>query len=530
MSEESLRDLRLAKLARMRELGLDPYAVEKFPRTASANELKKRALEVPDNEHSEPISFAGRILRLRSAGKAGFADLSDGEDKIQLYVKVDNLTPEEYECFSLLDIGDHVGVEGTLFRTRSGEPSINVTKLVPLSKALHFIPVPVEKDGKTWYGLTDVETRYRHRNLDLIANRDSRRKLVERAKIVSAVRRYFDDAGYLEVETHLLQTTAGGASATPFITHYNAYDLDVKLRISLELPLKRLIAGDLPKVYEIGRVFRNENVSDRHNPEFTLLEFYEAYVNLEDMMTRVEELCRYVALKVYGTTKVNLVLSDDVPEGEEPKTIEVDFAEPWRRVDLISEICALSGLSPEDLGSLEKAKEAILAKGILEKAEALGSKILLDQENDLGGLIEKLLEVFVEPTLIKPAFVIGYPIETSPLAKKDPNRPGFTRRFEGYVLGREMCNAFSEINDPIDQRQRFEDQAAQLAKGNKEAHPYDEEFVYALECGMPPTGGCGIGMERLAMIFTGASHIREILFFPTMRPRSNNDSIEEESN
>jgi len=227
---------------------------------------------------------------------------------------------------------------------------------------------------------------------------------------------------------------------------------------------------------------------------------------------------------------VNLVLSDDVPEGEEPKTIEVDFAEPWRRVDLISEICALSGLSPEDLGSLEKAKEAILAKGILEKAEALGSKILLDQENDLGGLIEKLLEVFVEPTLIKPAFVIGYPIETSPLAKKDPNRPGFTRRFEGYVLGREMCNAFSEINDPIDQRQRFEDQAAQLAKGNKEAHPYDEEFVYALECGMPPTGGCGIGMERLAMIFTGASHIREILFFPTMRPRSNNDSIEEESN
>lgn len=523
MSEESLRDVRLQKLAQMRELGHDPYSIEKFERTDTAKGLLKRFEGKSDEELAlEPIQFAGRVVRVRVSGKAGFADISDGDNKIQIYCKIDALEAPGWELYQLLDIGDHIGVYGHLFRTRTGEPSIHVTKLVPLSKALHFIPVPLEKDGQTWYGLTDVETRYRHRHLDLIANRDSRKKVLDRARLVSSVRRYFDKAGYLEVETHLLQSIAGGAAATPFVTHYEHYDLEVKLRISLELPLKRLICGDVPAVYEIGRVFRNESVSERHNPEFTLLEFYEAYADLEDMMRRVEELFAFVCREVYGTTELTLQHKVEKGHEEEPEflPVPVDFSKPWKRVDMVSEICMLSGLSPEDLTSLEAAKEAILSKGILAKAEELGSEIILIKENDLGGLIEKLLEVFVEPTLIEPTFVVGYPIETSPLAKKDPKRPGFTRRFEGYVLAREMCNAFSEINDPIDQRERFEQQAEQLALGDAEAHPYDEEFVYALECGMPPTGGCGIGMERLAMVLTGAHHIREILFFPTMKPKA----------
>lgn len=528
MSEESIRDQRLAKLARLRELGLDPYAVERFERTASAEDLKKRFDTMSDEELAvETVSFAGRILRVRSSGKAGFADLSDGGGKIQIYCKSDQLTPAEWEAYELLDIGDHVGVKGYLFRTRTGEKSIHVQRIQPLSKALHFIPVPVEKEGQTWYGLTDVETRYRHRHLDLVANRASRKMLVDRARIVTAVRHYFDQAGYLEVETHLLQTVAGGAMATPFVTHYNHYDLDAKLRISLELPLKKLICGDIPAVYEIGRVFRNESVSERHNPEFSLLEFYEAYVNLEDMMERVERLFEFVCKEVYGTTVVALSLPKDSPD-DETETLEIDFSQPWRRVDMIGEICFLTGLDPAELRDLEQAKKAILQKGILEKALQLDSFIDLSAEKDLGGLLEKLLEVFVEPTLMAPAFVVGYPIETSPLAKKDPDRPGYTRRFEGYVLGREMCNAFSEINDPIDQRERFEQQARQLAHGNAEAHPFDEEFVYALECGMPPTGGCGIGMERMAMVLTGARHIREILFFPMMKPKSSDTESEDE--
>jgi len=510
MTEEiSLRDVRLQKLQRMRELGHDPFQVERFDRTHSAKQM------LDSYEEGKQVSFAGRVVSFRLMGKAGFAHISDGDDRIQGYFRKDDLGELGWELYNLLDVGDHIGVEGYLFITKTGEKSIHVQKLTPLTKALQSLPLGKEKDGHVFYGLADVDLRYRHRHLDLICNREARKALIERMKITSAVRRFLDGRGYLEVETPILQMVAGGAMATPFITHYNAYDLDVKLRISLELYLKRIICGDIPKVYEIGRVFRNEGVSNRHNPEFTLLEFYEAYINLEEVMVLVEEMFKSVALEVFGSTSVrissdpNEVIAENEDRGdahEEPEAV-LEFGKPWRRVDLLTAIEDLAGVSRTELTDLESAKRAMERVGLPTQ-----------KENNLGGIIEKLLERFVEPTLIEPTFLIGYPIETSPLAKKEPGNPRMTRRFEGYVRGREVCNAFSEINDPIDQRERFMEQLGQKAKGDDEAHPLDEEFLFALEAGMPPTGGCGIGIDRMAMLLTGASHLREILLFPTMRP------------
>lgn len=517
MSEElSIRDIRLEKLARMRELGHDPYKNERFDITRSAQQMLDRF----EGLAGETVKFAGRVVSYRLMGKAGFAHISDGDARIQVYFKKDDLTETEWELYNLLDIGDHVGVHGELFRTKTEEKSIHARSLMVLSKALEVLPIGKEKDGQVFSGLSDQELRYRHRHLDLIANADARKKLLDRSRIVSSVRRYFDGAGYLEVETPLLQLEAGGAAARPFLTHYNAYDIDVKLRISLELYLKRIICGDVPRVYEIGRVFRNEGVSNRHNPEFTLLEFYEAYANLEDMMTRVEEVFRHVAMEVFGGPKVRLQTHEgdiaDEDATKEPEFLELDFSKPWRRVSLLGEIERHTSLTVEDLSSLENAKSALKSLNVVNPVT--GKRIDPEDEHNLGGLIEKLLEVFVEPTLQEPTFVVGYPIETSPLAKKDPDNPKMTRRFEGYIRGREVCNAFSEINDPVDQRERFENQVAQAAAGNDEAHPMDEEFIYALECGMPPTGGCGIGIDRMAMMLTGADTLREILLFPTMRP------------
>lgn len=504
MSEDrSIREIRLEKLAQLRELGYDPYATEKFQIDHSAKHLLENFDNLVVTEENQPkpiISFAGRIVALREMGKAAFAHLSDGDDKIQIYVRkndLDETCENAWPAFKLLDIGDHLGITGYLFTTKTGEKSIHVQTLTPLSKALHTLPLGKEKDGEQWYGLTDVDQRYRHRHLDLITNREAREQLLNRSRIVSEVRRFFDARGYLEVETPLLQLEAGGAAARPFLTHYNAYDLEVKLRISLELYLKRIICGDVPKVYEIGRVFRNEGVSNRHNPEFTLLEWYEAYANLEDMMTCVEDLFRHVSEKIFGDTHLQ----------------GLDFGKPWHRVDLMTAIQERSGIAPSELKNLDDAKAAMKRVGLPT-----------EKENNLGGIIEKLLEHFVEPHLQEPTFVVGYPIETSPLAKKDPNRLGFTRRFEGYVLGREICNAFSEINDPIDQRERFEQQLGERDKGDDEAHPMDEQFLFALESGMPPTGGCGIGIDRLVMLLTGAEHLREILLFPMMRPEIHHDN------
>jgi lysyl-tRNA synthetase class 2 len=477
----------------MRELGHDPYRVESYERSDSAKGL------LDNFEEGKPVSFAGRVVSYRDMGKAGFAHLSDGDDRIQGYFRKDDVGEVGWELYRLLDVGDHVGVKGTLFVTKTGEKSIHVSELTPLSKPLHNVPIGKEKDGHVFYGLSDVEQRYRHRHLDLIANAEARKALIQRSKITSSVRRYFDSSGYIEVETPMLQAEAGGAAARPFLTHYNAYETDVKLRISLELYLKRLICGDIPRVYEIGRVFRNEGVSNRHSPEFTMLEFYEAYGNMETMMMRVEEVFRHVAADVFGSQLVHM----------EEGSVTLDFSKPWERVDLISAIEERAGIQHHELAEFESAKKAMHRVGLPT-----------ENENNLGGIIEKLLEVFVEPHLIQPTFLCGYPIETSPLAKKDPINPRMTRRFEGYVLGREVCNAFSEINDPIDQRERFEQQLEERATGNDEAHPMDEEFLYALETGMPPTGGCGIGIDRMAMLLTGSDHIREVLFFPYMRPRA----------
>ncbi|MDI9641428.1 lysine--tRNA ligase [Kamptonema cortianum] len=508
MSEDlSIREIRLEKLSRLRELGFDPFAVERFDNPFMVSDIfadwDNLAPELNPDGHVDPssaskktISFAGRIVSVREMGKAAFVHLSDGDDKIQCYIRkndLDEFNENAWEAFKNLDIGDHLGVTGYLFITKTGEKSIYVKTFHPLSKSLHVLPLGKEKDGEQWYGLSDVEQRYRHRHLDLITNRSARQQILNRSKIVTAVRHFFDSRGYFEVETPLLQLEAGGAAARPFLTHYNAYELDVKLRISLELYLKRIICGDVRKVYEIGRVFRNEGVSNRHNPEFTLLEWYEAYANLEDMMTIVEDLFRYVSIEVFGTTVVG----------------EIDFGRPWARLDLLDAIGQASEISRDELRELNSARAAMKRVGLPT-----------ENENNLGGIIEKLLEHFVEPNLQQPTFITGYPIETSPLAKKDPNRPGITRRFEGYVLGREICNAFSEINDPIDQRERFEQQLEERASGDDEAHPMDEEFLYALESGMPPTGGCGIGIDRLVMLLTGADHLREILLFPMMRPEA----------
>jgi len=515
MSEEqSLREIRLEKLQRMIELGHDPYAVESFAITHSAQQLLDRFEEL----QSQSERFAGRVVSYRLMGKAGFAHVSDGDAKIQAYFRKDDLGDLQWELYELLDIGDHVGIVGELFLTKTGEKTLHVRELVPLSKSLQVLPLGKEKDGQHWYGLSDIDQRYRHRHLDLVCNPEARKALLDRSRIVSAVRKYFASVNYLEVETPLLQVIAGGAAARPFVTHYNAYSMEVKLRISLELYLKRLICGDIPRVFEVGRVFRNEGVSNRHSPEFTLLEFYEAYSNLDGMMKRVEELFAFVARDVFGTLILNPI------EGGP----SMDFGEPWKRVDLLEEIERHTGLTPHELRDLESAKEAGRHRNVEKAASDLGAHIDLKSEDTLGGFIEKLLEVFVEPTLQEPTFVVGYPIETSPLAKKDPKNMQMTRRFEGYILGREVCNAFSEINDPIDQKERFEEQARQLAKGNPEAHPMDEEYIFALESGMPPTGGCGIGMERMAMVLTGTEQIREVLFFPLMKPiadREDQDAI-----
>lgn len=499
MNEDlSIREARLQKLARLRELGHDPFAVERFDRTASASAL------LENFEENKQVAYAGRVVALRPMGKAGFAHISDGEARIQAYFRKDELGETGWELFNLLDLGDRVGVSGFLFVTKTGEKSIHVQSVVPLSKSLEPPPIGKEKDGHLWYGLSDVNLRYRHRHLDLICNPESRRRLLQRMGITSSVRRFMDSRGYIEVETPILQHVAGGASARPFTTHYNALDQDMKLRISLELYLKRVICGDVPKVYEIGRVFRNEGISNRHSPEFTMFEFYEAYSNMEDVMLLVEELLAHVAQEVFGSTEVRIGDTEDT--AAEERGVVLDFGKPWARVDLMSAIEERSGVHPAELQDLASALKALERVGLPTEGE-----------RNLGGAIEKLLERFVEPTLIQPTFLTGYPIETSPLAKKDPKNPRITRRFEGFVRGRELCNAFSEINDPIDQRERFEQQVAERAKGDDEAHPLDEEFLFALEGGMPPTGGCGIGIDRLAMLLTGADHIREVLLFPTMR-------------
>lgn len=487
--ENQLVQARLHKLHQLREQGNDPFVVEKF----ECDYGLQAAHDQFESLEGQTIRVAGRIFSVRNMGKACFIHLMDSSGKLQIYLRKDEMG-DAYNQIDLWDIGDFLGAQGFLFRTKTGEITLHAQQTQLLSKCVRPIPFPKEKGEQRWYGLHDIEQRYRQRYLDLLTNPDSRHVLIARSRIIAETRRFLEGEGFLEVETPMLQPMAGGAAARPFKTRLNALDMDMQLRISLELYLKRLLVGGIDRVFEIGRVFRNEGISTRHNPEFTLLELYQAYANLEDMMSLVERLFLHVAERVFGTTRFEF--------GE---TI-IDFSQPWTRLDLVEAVQERTGLTPDQFETLESARKA---------ADSVG---LASEKRDSPGIIlEKLLEKFVEPTLIQPTFITGYPLDTSPFAKIIADRPNFTRRFEGYLLGREMSNAFSELNDPLEQRERFERQSELRQLGDEEAHPYDEDFIHSMEYGMPPTGGLGIGMDRMVMLLTGAASIRDVILFPLSR-------------
>ena len=481
--------IRRNKLDELRGLGMDPFGV-KFNRTHHAADILQAYGDLP-NEELEPkeiqVSIAGRMMQKRTMGKAAFAHIQDVTGRIQIYVRKDTVPENQWEAFDILDIGDLIGVKGIVFKTKTGETSVKVHELTVLTKSL--LPLPDK-----YHGLKDVETRYRQRYVDLIVNPEVKKTFITRSKIIQSMRRYLDERGYLEVETPTLHTIAGGAAARPFITHHNALDMDLYMRIAIELHLKRLIVGGLEKVYEIGRVYRNEGISTRHNPEFTMMELYEAYADYEDIMNLTEDMIAHIAREVLGTTKI-------VYQGQ-----EVDLTPPWRRVSMTELVREATGIDFTQPMSDEEARR--LAKE---------HHVPVEPHMTFGHIVNAFFETFVEHTLIQPTFVTGHPVEISPLAKKNAKDPRFTDRFELFIVAREHANAFSELNDPIDQRQRFEVQLREKAAGNEEAHEMDEDFLRALEYGMPPTGGLGIGIDRLVMLLTDSPSIRDVLLFPLMR-------------
>lgn len=491
MEDQGLFETRLAKLAEMRELGVDPFG-HRYEVTHHAEDIlsfgadkSKEELE-SENLH---VRVAGRLMIRRGHGKASFAVLQDRTGNVQVYAKVDVLGEEAYRIFDLLDLGDFIGVEGTVFRTNRGEVTVLVEKLDVLSKSLRPLP-------EKWHGLKDVETRYRQRYLDLMVNPEIKQTFIARSKIVQAMRSYLDSNGFLEVETPTLHAVASGAHAKPFLTHHNALDLNLNLRIALELHLKRLIVGGLERVYEIGRVYRNEGISTRHNPEFTMMELYQAYGDFHDMMDLTEEMIRYIAQSVLGKVRI--------PYGD----LEIDLESKWQRSHMVDLIKEQTGVDFWSVSDLEEAKRL-----------AAEHRVPLRAEMQFGHIVNEFFEQKVEHTLIQPTFVYGHPVEISPLAKKNASDPRFTDRFELFIVGREHGNAFTELNDPIDQRERFEHQAAEKVAGNDEAQDLDEDFLLAMEHGMPPMGGLGIGVDRLVMLLTNEPSIRDVLLFPLMRER-----------
>ncbi|MFA0758770.1 MAG: hypothetical protein KEFWMYNX_001987 [Candidatus Fervidibacter sp.] len=476
---------RLAKLQRWRERGIDPFAVTRFDRTHQVAEIKAQfeALQ------GQTVRIAGRLLALRTHGKLTFADLLDGSGKIQLMARINTMGQEAYERFGDLDVGDLIGVEGTVLKTRTGETTVEVKQFWLLAKALRPIP-------EKWHGLKDVEVRYRQRYLDLIANPSVREIFVQRALLLRAIRQFLDERGFLEVETPILQPVYGGALARPFITHHNALDMDLYLRIAPELYLKRLLVGGFERVYEIGRNFRNEGIDARHNPEFTMLEAYQAYADYRDIMRLVEELIAFVAQSVLGTTTITY-------QGH-----TIDLTPPWRRLSLMDALKEVTGV------------DFLAFRNDDERARAIGRQLGLSIEptDHWGRVLDEALKKKVVPTLIQPTFLLDYPVEISPLAKRKPDDSTMTERFQGFIGGLEVANAFSELNDPLDQRERFEMQQRLRERGDVEAHPLDWDFVTALEYGMPPTGGLGIGIDRLMMLFTNSPSIREVILFPLLRP------------
>lgn len=484
------REQRLEKLTALRAAGIDPYPA-RFSCTHSVAQVLQ-AFAASEGLGEPPIvRTAGRIMSIRVMGKATFAHIMDGSGRMQIYLRQDQVGEQAYEFFlKMFDLGDFIGVEGSVFRTRTGEITIQVKSFHMLAKTLHPLP-------EKWHGLTDVELRYRQRYLDLLTNERVRRTFIMRTRIVSAIRRFLDERGFLEVETPILQPIYGGAAARPFVTHHNALDCDFYLRISDELYLKRLIIGGLERVYEIGRDFRNEGISTKHNPEFTQIEVYQAYADYHDMMRLTEELWYAVACEVMGTATIAY-------QGH-----EVDLTPPWRRWPMREAIQENTGIDiaiHTDLASLRQQIQE--------------HNLKLDAKPTWGKQVEELFKEYVEPKLIQPTFILDYPLDISPLAKKKPDEPTFVERFEFFVGGLECGNAFSELNDPLEQRERFEMQGQQLQEGDAEAHPMDEDWIRAMEYGMPPTGGLGFGIDRMTMLFTDNPSIREVILFPALKPKS----------
>ena len=478
-----LLKVRREKLAELQAAGKDPFQITKYDVTAHSEDVKADYVEWEGKE----VSIAGRMMSKRVMGKASFCNVQDLKGNIQCYVARDDLGEEAYKDFKRMDIGDIVGIKGIVFTTKMGEISIHATSMVLLSKSLQILP-------EKYHGLTNTDVRYRQRYTDLIMNEDVKKTFVMRSRIISCIRRYLDGQGFLEVETPMLVANAGGAAARPFETHYNALDEDVKLRISLELYLKRLIVGGMERVYEIGRVFRNEGLDTRHNPEFTLMELYQAYTDYYGMMDLTENMFRHIANEVMGTTTI--------PYAD----VEIDLGKPFERLTMVDAIKKYAGVDFDEIQTTEEAKKLADEKGVH-----------YEDRHVRGDIINLFFEEFVEENLIQPTFIMDHPVEISPLTKRKPDKPEYVERFEMYIYGREMCNAYSELNDPIDQRERFKAQEAALAAGDDEANTTDEDFMNALEIGMPPTGGIGYGIDRLVMLFTNSPAIRDVLLFPTMK-------------
>ena len=478
-----LLKVRREKLANLQEAGKDPFVITKYDATHHSQEIKDNF----DELEGKTVSIAGRIMAKRVMGKASFCNIQDLQGNIQCYVARDSIGEEPYADFKKYDMGDIVGLTGEVFRTQKGEMSIHASAVVLLSKSLQILP-------EKYHGLTNTDIRYRQRYTDLIMNEEVKETFVKRSKIISSIRRFLDDQGFMEVETPMLVANAGGAAARPFQTHYNALDEDVKLRISLELYLKRLIVGGLERVYEIGRVFRNEGLDTRHNPEFTLMELYQAYTDYYGMMDLTENMFRHVAQEVCGTTTV--------PYGEEM----IDLGKPFERLTMIEAVKKYTGIDFDEVADTAAAKKLADEKNVHYEAR-----------HTKGDILNLFFEEFVEEHLVQPTFVMDHPVEISPLTKRKPDKPDYVERFELFITGREMCNAYSELNDPIDQRERFKAQEALAAQGDEEANFTDEDFMNALEIGMPPTGGIGYGIDRLVMLLTNAPAIRDVLLFPTMK-------------
>ncbi|MBS7001300.1 MAG: lysine--tRNA ligase [Clostridiaceae bacterium] len=478
-----LLKVRREKLAELQAEGKDPFQITKYDQDTHSADIKDNYAEYDGKE----VSIAGRIMSKRVMGKASFCNVQDLKGNIQCYVSRDELGDDSYKDFKKMDIGDIVGIKGFVFTTKMGEISVHAHSVTLLSKSLQILP-------EKYHGLTNTDTRYRQRYVDLIMNEDVKKTFVMRSKIISCIRRYLDNLGFLEVETPMLVANAGGAAARPFETHYNALDEDVKLRISLELYLKRLIVGGMERVYEIGRVFRNEGLDTRHNPEFTLMELYQAYTDYKGMMDLTENMFRHIAEQICGSTTI--------PYAD----VEIDLGKPFERLTMIDAIKKYTGIDFNEITTTEEAKKLADEKGVH-----------YEDRHVRGDIINLFFEEYVEEHLIQPTFITDHPIEISPLTKKKPDHPEQVERFELYIYAREMCNAYSELNDPIDQRERFKAQEAALAAGDDEANTTDEDFLNALEIGMPPTGGIGYGIDRLVMLFTNSPAIRDVLLFPTMK-------------